>query len=78
MILCLSVSVSSRSFIETDERVELVLGTGAPLAYYTLCSTEIRVPLKYASVHPEPYRLARYVADTQWRNTPVSCIIIIA
>jgi len=47
MTLCLSVSVSSRSFIETDERVELVLATGAPLAYYTLCSTEIRVPLKY-------------------------------
>ena len=67
MTLCLSVSDSSRSFIEKNERIELVLGMGAFFSllhtafYGNPGTTKIR---RLFSVNPEPYRLARCVTDT--------------
>jgi len=50
MALCLSVcvrlSVTSRSSIETDERIELFLARELPSTHPTLCSEEIRVSSK--------------------------------
>jgi len=50
MALCLSVcarlSVTSRSSIETDERIELFLARELPSTHPTLCSEEIRVSPK--------------------------------
>jgi len=46
--VCLSVSVTSRSYIETDGRIELDFGTGAYFHLsYTLCCRKIRLYPKY-------------------------------
>jgi len=37
MALCLRPSVTSRSFIETDKRIELIFGTGLPSTCPTPC-----------------------------------------
>jgi len=49
VLLCvpLSASVTSRSSIETDERIELgFFGTGASSTHLLLCKREIRLSLK--------------------------------
>ena len=44
--LFLSVSVTSRSYVEMAERIELVLAQELSSTYPTLCCKEIRIPPK--------------------------------